>query len=186
MSILVAGLVLWIGVHCVPMMVDTRTRLIDQLGENAYKGAFALTSLIGFGLIIWGKSTVDFVEIWMPAAWQVYATKMMMYPALVLIVAANGPDNSFRRILGHPMILGVELWAIAHLLVNGDLGSIILFGSFLLWALAAFASAIRRKPPLGGKAKRLNNAIVMGLAAVLYMGLLHGHEWIAGVALINP
>jgi len=185
MLFLIAGLFIWIGVHCVPMRISTRTGLIEKMGEGAYKGLFTLVSFLGLGLIIWGKANADFIEIWQPADWQPVATKMLMFPAVLLVIAGNGPDNSFRRILGHPMILGVEIWAIAHLLANGDLASILLFGSFLLWALAAFASASRRKPPIGGKAKRLNNIIVIAIALVAYMGLLHGHEWFAGVRLLD-
>ncbi len=185
MPILVAGLIILIGVHCVPMMVDTRARLIERMGSSRYYLAFVVVSLLGLGLIMWGRGTADFIEIWQPVGWLRYATMMLMYPAVILIVAAYGPDNSIRRILGHPMILGVELWAIAHLLANGDLASILFFGSFLLWTLVAFASASRRKPPRGGRGKILNDGLVLIIATALFVGIFRGHVWIAGVALVN-
>jgi len=186
MIVLVAGLALWIGVHCVPMRVQARQGLIDRFGKKTYKLSFSLISVLALGLIIWGKGNAEFIPIWQPFDWLRYATVMLMFPAVVLVVAAYGPDNSIRRILGHPMILGVELWAIAHLLVNGDLASILLFGAFLIWALAAFASASRRKPPHGGRAKGRNDFFVAIIAVVVYLGFIRGHQWIAGVALISP
>jgi len=183
MLFLVAGLVIFIGVHCLPMRVEVRARLVEKVGLIPYKAGFSLVSALGLGLIIWGKVNADFIEVWQPIDWLRIATIMLMFPALLLIVSADGPDNSIRRILGHPMILGVELWAIAHLLANGDLASIILFGSFLVWALVAFASASRRKPPKGGTAKRLNNVIVLCITAAVYAGILYGHEWFTGYAI---
>jgi len=185
MLILVAGLVILIGVHCLPMKVDTRTRLVDAMGLVPYKIAFAFVSLVGLALIMWGRGAADIIDIWQPVGWLRYATVILMFPAVLLIVAAYSPDNSIRRILGHPMTLGVELWAIAHLLVNGDLASIVFFGGFLLWSLVAFASASRRQPPRGGRAKIFNDIIVVSLAVVVYVAAIRGHEWIAGVALVN-
>ncbi len=183
MAMLIAGLIIWVGVHCVPMMVEVRAGLISRFGELPYKGLFALVSLLGLGLIIWGKSNAELIEVWAPFAWGRYVTMMLMLPAVVLLVAAYGPDNTVRRYLGHPMILGVELWALAHLLANGDLASMILFGSFFIWTVFAFASASRRKPPRGGQAKMVNNAVVLILGLVIYIGIFRGHEWIAGVSL---
>ena len=183
MLFLVAGLVIFIGVHCLPMRIEARAQLVEKFGAIPYKIGFSLSSAIGLGLIIWGKANADFIEIWQPFDWLRIATIMLMFPALLLVISADGPDNSIRRILGHPMILGVELWAIAHLLANGDLASILLFGSFLLWALVDFASVSRRKPPKGGKAKRLNNIIVLCITAAVYAGILYGHEWFTGVAI---
>jgi len=185
MPILVAGLIILIGVHCLPMLVDTRARLVERMGITPYKLAFVVVSLLGLGLIMWGRGQAEIIDIWQPVGWLRYATMMLMYPAVILIVAAYGPDNSIRRILGHPMILGVELWAIAHLLANGDLASILFFGSFLLWTLVAFASASRRQPPRGGRGKALNDIIVLVLATAIFVGIFRGHEWIAGVALVN-
>lgn len=186
MLILVAGLILFIGVHCLPMNVALRTKLIDKVGLIPYKIAFAAVSLLGFSLIMSGRGAADIIDIWQPVGWLRYATVILMFPAVLLVLAAYTPDNSIRRILGHPMMLGVELWAIAHLLVNGDLASILFFGGFLLWSLVAFASASRRQPPRGGRAKIFNDILVVSLALVVYVAAIRGHEWIAGVALVSP
>jgi uncharacterized membrane protein len=185
MLILVAGLFIFIGVHCLPMKVALRARLIDKMGLIPYKISFASVSLLGLGLIVWGRGGADFIEIWQPFGWLRYATVILMFPAVLLVLAAYSPDNSIRRILGHPMMLGVELWAIAHLLVNGDLASILFFGGFLLWSLVAFASASRRQPPRGGRAKIFNDIITVSLALVVYVAAIRGHVWFAGVALIS-
>ncbi len=186
MLILVAGLFIFIGVHCLPMNVALRTRLVDKVGLIPYKIAFAAVSLVGFGLMMSGRGSAEIIDIWQPVGWLRYATVILMFPAVLLVLAAYTPDNSIRRILGHPMMLGVELWAIAHLLVNGDLASILFFGGFLVWSLVAFASASRRQPPRGGRAKIFNDILVVSLALVVYVAAIRGHEWIAGVALVSP
>ena len=185
MLYLIGGIVIFIAVHCLPMMVETRTRLIDRVGMVAYQVGFAFVSLLGLGLMIWGRGAMEFIEIWQPFGWSRYATIMLMFPAILLGISAFGPENSFRRILGHPMILGVELWAIAHLLANGDLASILFFGAFFLWALTAFTSAIRRKPPVGSRGKLLNDTLFVVVALVVYVGAFRSHEWFPGVSLIN-
>jgi len=185
MFYLIGGIVIFIAVHCLPMMVETRAQLIDRVGTIAYQAGFAFVSILGLGLMVWGRGTMEFTEIWQPFGWSRYATIMLMFPAVLLVISAFGPDNSFRRILGHPMILGVELWAIAHLLANGDLSSILFFGAFFLWALAAFASAIRRKPPVGDRGKLLNDIGFIITAVVIYVGAIRGHEWFAGVSLVS-
>ncbi len=185
MLLLAAGIIIFFGIHCVPMKVELRARFIDKIGLIPYKIIFALISVLGIGLMASGRGSAEIIDIWHPAGWLRYAAMMLMFPAVLLVLAAFGPDNSIRRILGHPMILGVEIWAIAHLLVNGDIASILFFGSFLLWALAAFASASRRKPPRGGKAGRLNDIGILIVALVVYIAVFRGHEWIAGVSLVN-
>ncbi len=185
MLYLIGGIVIFIAVHCLPMMVETRTRLIDRIGMIGYQVGFGLVSFLGLGLMVWGRGAMEFTEIWQPFGWSRIATIMLMFPAVLLVISAFGPQNSFRRILGHPMILGVELWAIAHLMVNGDLASILFFGAFFLWALVAFASASRRKPPVGGRGKFLNDLIFVAVAVVVYAGAIHSHEWFAGVSLVN-
>jgi len=185
MLYLIGGIVIFIAVHCLPMMVETRARLIDRVGTIAYQVGFALISILGLGLMVWGRGAMEFTEIWQPFGWSRIATIMLMFPAVLLVISAFGPQNSFRRILGHPMILGVQLWAIAHLLANGDLSSILFFGAFFLWALAAFTLASRRKPPVGGRARLLNDIGFVAVALVVYVSAIGGHVWFAGVSLVN-
>ena len=185
MPYLIAGLIIFFAVHSLPMMEETRARIIERVGVLTYKAGFALISILGLALIIAGRGAMDFTEIWQPFGWLRFATVLLMFPAVLLVVSAYGPDNSFRRILGHPMVLGVELWAIAHLLINGDLASILFFGPFLLWAVFAFASASRRKPPVGGRAKLLNDVLFIAAAVIIYVGAIRGHEWFAGVSLVS-
>lgn len=184
MVILIIGLIVLIGIHCISMAADVRANLIEKYGSRAYMSAYGLISTFGLGLVVWGKSQAEFIGIWQPYGWGRPATLMLMYPALVLLVSGLIPNNWFRRTLGYPMILAIEVWALAHLMANGDLASMLLFGSLFVWALFAYGAACRRKPAEGGKSKWFNNVIVLGAGIILYTALLHGHEWFIGVRLL--
>lgn len=160
MLILIVGLVLFLGVHSVRIVAeDTRRRFIAERGENAWKGLYSIVSLIGLVLIVigYGRASESPLNLWFPPVWLSHVTLLLTAIAFVLLVAAYVPDNRIRTAVGHPMVLGVKVWAFAHLLANGDLASVVLFGSFLVWAIADFASA-RRRDRLGTPSGRGSSA----------------------------
>src|SRR6266852_2995572 len=136
LAILVVGLIVFIGGHLFVTMRAQRAALIARIGEGPYKGLLALVSLVGLILIGYGFAQYrakSWIDVWYPPHWTYYITQFLMWPASIFVVAAYIRGNIWRT-LRHPMLVGVKTWAVAHLISNGDLGSILLFGSFLAWA----------------------------------------------------
>lgn len=147
MPYLIAGLVLFLGVHSVRIVAeDTRTRLRAQWGESAYKGMYTLLSLLGFGLIVWGFGVARETPsvLWMPPTGMRHLASLLTLLAFVLLAAAYVPGNAIKARVHHPMVLSVKTWALAHLLANGTVAHVLLFGSFLLWAVLCFMASRRR------------------------------------------
>ena len=145
MTILIAGLLVFFAVHAIPLFQDARGKLIAGVGEMRFKGLFSIVSIAGFVGILVGMKQAAFEPVWNPPAWSASAANFIMPVAFVLLAAAYVPNN-FRRVIRNPMLLSVLLWSIAHLLSNGDLASILLFGSFGLFALVDRWSVNRRSP----------------------------------------
>jgi uncharacterized membrane protein len=149
LAIMILGLVVFLGSHVFVTLRAHRAALIARFGEGAYKGLFSLVSLIGIILIGYGFARYranEWVDIWMPPRWTRHVTDALVWPAIICILAAYIPGQ-IKRVLKHPMLVGVKLWAVAHLIANGDLGSIILFGSFLAWAVYDRITLKRRSDP---------------------------------------
>jgi uncharacterized membrane protein len=147
MVLLVVGLAIFLGTHLFTMAREPRAALVGRLGEGPYKGLYSLVSLVGIVLVAYGYGQYrahDWVDVWYPPVWTRHLAILLVWAAFVCLTAAYVPGR-LKRILKHPMLAGVKLWATAHLLANGDLGSMLLFGSFLLWAVAARISAKRRR-----------------------------------------
>ena len=147
MIYLIAGLVLFLGVHSVRIVADDwRTARIAHLGAGAWKGLYALASIIGFVLIVYGYgvSRQAPVDLWMPPAWTRHVTSLLTLPIFILLAAAYVPGTHIKAKLKHPMMLSVKLWALAHLLSNGRLADVLLFGGFAVWAALAFRAARQR------------------------------------------
>jgi uncharacterized membrane protein len=191
LAILVAGLVVFIGAHVFVTMRDQRAALIGRIGEWPYKGVLALASVIGLILIGYGFGeyrATDWIDVWYPPHWTYYVTEFLMWPASIFVVAAYIRGNIWRT-LKHPMLVGVKTWAVAHLISNGDLGSILLFGSFLLWAgydrmtLKHRADAGAPTIPAGG---HRNDIIALVVGTVLYVVLgLVFHPLVVGRAVFG-
>jgi len=144
---LILGLVLFLGAHSVRVFAeDWRNRTRARLGENAFKGLYSLVSLLGFGLIIWGfgQARQQPVALWVPPVGMRHLASLLTLLAFVLLTAAKLPGNAIKAKLHHPMVLGVKTWALAHLLANGMLAHVLLFGAFLLWAVLDFRAARQR------------------------------------------
>ena len=183
MHVLIAGLLLFLGVHTVRIVADGwRTARIAQMGERKWKGLYALVSLVGFALIVWGfgQARQDPTVVWNPPLWGRHVASLLLLPAFVLIVAGNMRGTKMKAALGHPMLLGTVLWAFAHLLANGRLAGVVLFGSFLLWAIADYVASRQRDAAAGviypaGSWSRDVLALVIGAVAWIVFGLwLHG------------
>lgn len=144
---LLLGLVLFLGVHSLRLFADDwRTHTLARIGEGAWKGLYAVVALAGFALIVWGygQARQQPLVLWTPPAAMRHVAALLTLPAFVLLVAAYVPRNHVKARLHHPMLLGTKLWALAHLLANGTLADVLLFGSFLAWAVADFAASRRR------------------------------------------
>lgn len=185
--ILVAGLALFIGVHLLTTMRDTRAAVIARLGEGGYKILYTLISFAGIALIAWGFSiyrATGWINVWYPPVAMRHIALSLMLPAVVLVVASYIRGNIYLK-LKHPMLTGVKLWALLHLLSNGDLGSIILFGSILAWAVYDRISLKRRADPgappipVGGVG---NDVIAVAVGIVVYVALAFAfHPLVIGV-----
>lgn len=152
MTALVAGLLLFLGVHSIRIVADRwRSDMRERLGGTRWRGVYALVSAAGLVLVVWGygRAGIDPVVLYSPPAWTRGVTSLLVLPAFVLIVAGNMRATKMKAAVGHPMVLGTKLWAFAHLLSNGTLADVVLFGSFLAWATVDYAS-LRRRDRLAG------------------------------------
>jgi uncharacterized membrane protein len=197
LAVMILGLALFLGVHTVPAQRDLRARAIAAMGEGGYKGGYALVSVLGIALIVWGFGhyrAAGMIDVWeslVPSKALVilkHVTVALMLPAVILVVAAFLRGRIYTA-LKHPMLAGVKLWAAAHLLANGDLGSIILFGSFLGWAVFDRISLKRRSDagappiPVGGWG---NDMIAVGIGIVVYLALAFAfHPVVIGVPVVG-
>jgi uncharacterized membrane protein len=187
LSVMILGLVLFIGVHVLTTRRELRARIIGAMGEGGYKGAYSVASLAGLALIVWGFAhyrTSGWIDIWHPPAVLKHVTEGLMLFAVILVTASYIRGRIYTTVK-HPMLAGVKLWAAAHLLANGDLGSIILFGSFLGWAVFDRISLKYRTDagappiPVGGLGNDLI-AVVIGIVAYLALGFVF-HPVVIGV-----
>jgi len=188
MTVLILGLLLFLGTHSVRIFADGwRSRQVARLGEGKWKGVYSLVAAIGFVLIVWGYglARADPVFLWSPPVWARHIAALLTVPAFVLLAAAYVPGNRIKAGVGHPMVAAVKVWALAHLLANGTLAAVVLFGAFLVWAVADFASARRRDRRAGtvyrtGTRARDAVSVIVGLLAwAVFAFLLHG--WLIGV-----
>ena len=152
MTILVLGLLLFLGVHSTRIIAnDWRTAQLQRRGEGAWKGVYAALSLAGFGLIIWGFGLArqQPLVLWMPPVGMRHVAALLTLIAFILLAAAYVPRNAIKSKLHHPMLLAVKVWAFAHLLSNGKLADLVLFGAFLGWSVVCFISARKRDRAAG-------------------------------------
>ena len=144
---LMAGLLLFLGVHSIRVFAnDWRSKTLARIGEKPFKGIYALLSLAGFALLVWGygQARQQGVVLWNPPVAMRHIAALLTLVAFVLLAATYMPGNQIKAKLHHPMVLGVKVWALGHLLANGSLADVLLFGSFLLWSVVLFASSRRR------------------------------------------
>lgn len=187
MTALLVGMLLFFASHSIRLVADDwRTRQVARLGEQKWKGLFAAVALAGIALMVWGYADTRTVpDLWHPPVWTRHLAALLTLPAFVLIVAAYVPGNHFKTALGHPMLAGTALWALAHLASNTRPGDVLLFGAFLVWAAIAFVASRRRDRRAG--VRYAPGSLVRDLAVVAVGGVawalfaLYGHAWLTGM-----
>ena len=181
MTLLILGLVLFLGTHAFTMARRQRAEIIGRVGEDRYKIGYTVLSLVGFVLMVWGYHDYraeGMIPVWDPPVWTRHLAAVLTLFAFISLAAMGPRPSHIQAAVKHPMLLGVKIWATAHLLANGDLGSILLFGGFLAWAVSARISLKRRtdeparklpKPAPAGW-RRDVIAVVAGVAAWFVFG----------------
>jgi uncharacterized membrane protein len=188
MTLMILGLVLFLGVHSARIFAEgTRTAVIAQRGPKAWKGIYTAVSLAGFVLICYGYGLArqSPVVLWVPPVATRHVAGLLMLVSFILLAASGVPRNGIKARLKHPMVLGTKVWALAHLLANGNLADVVLFGAFLVWAVLNFraargrdrAQAIVYAPgTTGGTATAVGVGVVLWAAFAFWL-----HAWLIGV-----
>ncbi|MHB1124074.1 MAG: NnrU family protein [Ramlibacter sp.] len=183
MALLILGLVLFLGVHSTRIVADGwRSATIARIGEMPWKGIYSLLSIAGFALVIWGfrAARADTLVLYAPPVWARHVAALLLVVSFILLVAAYVPRNGIKAKLHHPMVLGVKVWALAHLLANGVAADVVLFGAFLAWAISSYRAARQRDrasntvyPP--GTAAMTALTVIIGVVAwAVFAFMLHG------------
>lgn len=188
MTLLILGLVLFLGAHSVRIVADDwRTRMRARLGEGGWKGLYSLLSVAGFVLIVWGYGLArqEPLVLWTPPPAMRHIAALLTLLSFVLLAATYVPHNGIRARLRHPMMLAVKVWALAHLFANGTLADLVLFGAFLVWAVLGFRAARGRDRAAGttypaGSAAGTAGAVTVGVAVWLLFAFW-AHEALIGV-----
>jgi uncharacterized membrane protein len=186
MEILIAGLVIFLGMHSISIVNSGwRERTVARLGEQTWQGLYGLVSLVGFVLIVWGYGLArqEPVVLYVPPVWLRHVTLLLLVPVFPLFLAAYLPGR-IQSTTKHPMLAAVKLWAFAHLLANGMLADVLLFGAFLAWAVADRISLKHRTGPAvqGAPPSKLNDVIAVVAGLALYVAFLFWlHRWLIGV-----
>jgi len=147
MTQLILGLILFLGAHSVRILADGwRDQTIAAYGEKAFKGVYTLVAILGFYLLVvgYGEARLQPLVLWNPPIFTKHISILLMLLSSILLIATYIPRNHFKMRLKHPMVLSVKVWALSHLLANGNLADLVLFGSFLIWAVLNFRSARAR------------------------------------------
>lgn len=195
MGMLLLGLVLFLGCHSVRVFAEPwRENVLLQWGEKKYKGLYSLASVVGFVLIVYGFSIASMGSptLWIPPVATRHVASLLMLLAIILLVAAYVPNNAIKHRLKHPMVLSVKVWALAHLLANGRVVDLILFGTFLVWSVLLFRASRQRDQWQADLQIETNDAPTIAsstttrvcvIGALVWAALLlGGHAWLFGVS----
>ncbi len=185
MYLLAFGVALWSAIHFLPSVAPgMREDLIDRVGPKPYRGIFSALMVVALVAMIWGYRAADFIPVYDTPAWGVHLNNLLVLFA-VYFFGSGGAKGWFATKLRHPMLTGAIVWAVAHLLVNGDQASVVLFGGMLLWALAEIFMINRRTrvwvPPKWGGPAAEAKLVLISLAIYAVIAFTHG--WLLGV---NP
>jgi len=187
MTLLVLGLVLFLGIHSLRIAGDApRAAMLSRLGEGPYKGLYSVLSLAGLVLIGqgYGAALAASGMAWVPPTGLRHLTLLLVPISFVLVVSAYAPAGRIKRLARHPMVLGIALWSLGHLLANGETANVVLFGAFLLWAVADYAASLRRAPqPVSGPPSAKGDAAAVIVGGALALAFIFGlHQWLIGVS----
>jgi uncharacterized membrane protein len=187
MTLLILGLIAFLGVHSLRIFAaDWRAARVAALGEKPWKGIVSLISVASFVAIVWGfglaRADAANIVLYVPPLWTRHLAALLVLLAFVLLVAAYVPRNHFKQKLGHPMAASVKVWALAHLLANGRLADVLLFGSFLVWAILSFTAGRKRDRAAGtvypqGTLAMDAVTVVVGLAAYAAFAIYLHARW---------
>ncbi len=184
MLLLILGFILFIDLHLVPVfMQGARQQVIAKIGNNPYRGLFSLLILLSLYMIIKGFQTTE-ISIWYtPPTWAYHLAPILIFFAFLLFIATYAPTN-IRRLVRHPQLAGLKLWAVAHLLVNGENRSVVLFTGFLAFGVIAMIGSNKRdgdwiKPH---PKPRSLDVMTVAITLILFAGFMHFHEWLIGVS----
>ena len=189
MFLLILGIVIFLGVHTVTTLREQRVGLIEKYGVNGYKAAYSVVSLIGLVLIIYGFGAYragGYISVWTPPRGMNHLAIPLMWVAFVALAAAYSPNGKIKSTLKHPMLVGVKTWALAHLLTNGDLGSMILFGSFLAWAVYD-RIAVKKRGDMGPPKAAFGRGdwIAIGAGTAAWLAMFTFHNALIGVRVLS-
>jgi uncharacterized membrane protein len=188
MALFIFGLFIFLASHSCRIFAESwRNQIIDQIGEVKWKGLYTIISLIGFIIMVvgYGQARQDTLVLWQPNAFLIYIALVLNLIAFIFLAGSSPSNNAIRLKLKHPMILGVKVWALAHLLSNGTLVDLILFGSFLIWAVLDFRSARKRSIHIPEQAQVSTKATVITIASgvILWVIFIFGlHQYLIGVS----
>jgi uncharacterized membrane protein len=190
MLILFIGIVVFLGVHSLTTFRETRTRLIERLGPGPFKGLYSVVAIAGFVLIVWGYSLYQaegLIRVWTPPVWTRHLTIGLMWFAFVALACMYPAPSKIRGWLRHPMLVAIKIWALAHLLANGDAGGMLLFGSFLAYAVYD-RIAVKKRGDIG--AMRISSftradATALGVGTIAYVAMIYLHPILIGVPVIG-
>lgn len=180
MTLLILGLALWWATHLFPIVArPTRDGLVAGIGEGPYKGVYSLVSLGAIVLMVIGYQNAAFTNLWFPPAWTTHLNNLLMLVSVALLGASHSKGNA-KRFVRHPMLLSVAVWAVAHLLVNGDLASLILFGGVGAWAVVAiYATNARDGAWVRPEPKPVKkDLILVGITIVAFLVISAIHFWL--------
>ncbi len=186
MTLLVIGLIIFLGIHSISIVAPaSRDGMAARIGAGPWRGIYSLISLVGFVLIVWGYGVARGVPVvlYSPPFWTRHVTALLMLPVFTLLIAPYFPGR-ISAALKHPMLVGVKLWAVAHLVSNGTLADVVLFGGFLVWAVADRISYRHRtqRPLKGAPPAARNDVIIVVVGLALYaIFVLWLHQKLIGV-----
>lgn len=185
MAILILGLVIFLGIHSVRIFAPAwRDARVAAMGEGPWKGVYSLVAVVGLVLMIWGYYLARPLApvLYFTPFWMVHLQLLLMALSFIALAAAELPAGRLKPMLKHPMLVAVKLWAFGHLLVNGDLASVLLFGAFLAWAVVDRISAKRRNAPVPAPGPVSNDILAAAIGLVVYgLFVWKLHEWLIGV-----
>ena len=188
MALFLIGLIIFLGSHSTRIFAESwRNQIIDRIGEVKWKGLYTMISLIGFIIMVigYGQARQSTVVLWQPNSFLIYIALALNLIAFIFLAGSSPSNNAIRLKLKHPMILGVKVWALAHLLSNGTLVNLILFGAFLIWAVLDFRSARKRPVHIPQQAQVSTKATVIIIASgiILWIIFIFGlHQFLIGVS----
>ncbi|MBT8580424.1 NnrU family protein [Polynucleobacter paneuropaeus] len=188
MALFLIGLIIFLASHSCRIFAESwRNHMIDRIGEVKWKGLYTIVSLVGFIIMMigYGQARQNTLVLWQPNALLIYIALALNLVAFIFLAGSSPSNNAIRLKLKHPMILGVKVWALAHLISNGTLVDLILFGSFLLWAVLDFRSARKRPIHMPQQAEISTKATMITIASgvILWLVFIFGlHQYLIGVS----